>query len=122
MSIFTGIKALFSAPKTIDKAVDVGDKITTGIIAGLDKIWHTEEEKSDAQQKANETLLGFWKTVANENTEQSKARRELANMVFKVYFSLFIEVAPALKEEDIRLVTKSVASSLFITTPVFPQA
>lgn len=90
MSLLTGIKALFAAPKTIDKAVEVGDKVATGIIAGLDKIWHTEEEKSDAQQLANDTLLKFWGVIANENTEQSKARRELAKMVFKTYLSLLL--------------------------------
>ena len=90
MSIFTGIKALFSTPKTIDKAVDIGAKVTDGIISGLDKLVFTEEEKSDVKQKASETLLEFWKVIASENTEQSKARRSLAMMTFKVYFSLLL--------------------------------
>jgi len=90
MSLFTSIKALFATPKTIDKALDVGEKITNGVISGLDKLWHTEEEKSDARQKGTETLLEFWKVIANENTEQSKARRELAKMTFKVYFFLLL--------------------------------
>jgi len=97
MSIITGIKALFMAPKTIDKAVDVGAKVADGIIAGLDKIWHTEEEKSDAQQKATETLLGFWKTIANENTQQSEARRWLAKESFKVYFFFILMGATVYK-------------------------
>ena len=84
------ISALFSTPKTIDTAVETGAKITSGIISGLDKIWMTTEEKSDAQQKGTETLLKFWEVIANENTEQSKARRELAKMTFKVYFSLLL--------------------------------
>ncbi len=90
MAFFSGIKALFSAPKTIDKAVDIGAKVTDGIIAGIDKLWHTEEEKADAQQKGTETLLKFWEVIANENTEQSKARRVLAQMTFKVYFFLLL--------------------------------
>ena len=43
MSLFSGIKALFSTPKTIDKAVDIGAKVTDGIISGLDKLVFTEK-------------------------------------------------------------------------------
>lgn len=84
------LTTLFTSKKTIDTAVETGAKVTEGIIAGIDKVWFTEEEKSDAQQKASETLLKYWETIATENTEQSKARRELAKMTFKVYFSLLL--------------------------------
>lgn len=94
MSLMTSIKALLATPQTIDKAVDVGVKVTDGIMSGIDKIWHTEEEKADAQQKGTETLLEFWKVIANENTEQSKARRELAKMVFKTWLSLILMAVP----------------------------
>ena len=90
MSFLTVIKSVFATPKAIDKALDVGEKITSGIISGLDKLIFTEEEKSDVQQKASETLLDFWKTIALENTEQSQARRMLATMTFKVYFFLLL--------------------------------
>lgn len=90
MSFFAGIKAVFAAPKAIDKALVVGEKITDGVISGLDKIWFTDEEKSEAKQKGSETLLKFWEVIAKENTEQSKARRELAKMTFKVYFFLLL--------------------------------
>lgn len=90
MSLFTGIKALFTTQKSIDKALDIGEKITTGVISGLDKLWYTDEEKADARQKGSDTLLKFWEVIANENTEQSKARRELAKMTFKVYFFLLL--------------------------------
>lgn len=90
MSFFSTISAIFSTPKTIDKAVEIGAKITDGIISGIDKIWYTDEERAENRQKANETLLSFWKIIANENTEQSKARRMLAVMTFKVYFALIL--------------------------------
>lgn len=90
MSFFAGMKAIFTTQKSIDKALDVGDKITTGVIAGIDKLWFTEEERVENKQKANETLLKFWEAVATENTEQSKARRTLAQMTFKVYFFLLL--------------------------------
>jgi len=90
-------KALFGTPKAIDKALDVGEKITNGVISGIDKLWYTPEEKAENRQKANETLLGFWKTIATENTEQSKARRELAKMTFKVYFFLLLAAVTVYK-------------------------
>lgn len=90
MGWLTAIKAMLGTPKTINTAVETGAKITDGIIAGLDKIWYTEEEKAEGRQKGSETLLKFWEVIANENTEQSKARRELARMTFKVYFSLLL--------------------------------
>lgn len=90
MGFFT---SLFKLPKTADKAVDIADKITTGFISGIDKIWHTDEEKSDARQKFTETYLGFWKIISNENSEQSKARRELAKMTFQVFFFFLLAAA-----------------------------
>lgn len=87
-------KTLFSTPDTISTAVRTGEKITDGIIAGLDKIYYTDEEKSDAQQKASETLLEYWKVISIENTEQSKGRRQLATMTFKTYLSLLLISVP----------------------------
>lgn len=81
---------IFASPKSIDIAVETGAKIADGVMAGLDKMWYTKEEKAEARQKGTETLLKFWEVIANENTEQSKARRELAKMTFKVYFSLLL--------------------------------
>ncbi len=80
----------FSTPKTIDKGVDIVGKVTDGIMAGIDKAWFTPEEKSEASQKATETIINMWKTVATENSEQSKARREIAMAILKVYFSLLL--------------------------------
>ena len=97
MSFLTSVKALFAAPQTIEKAVVVGEKVTDGIIDGLDKIWHTEEEKTEAQQKATETLLEFWKATAHENTQQSEARRWLAKETFKVYFFFILMGATVYK-------------------------
>lgn len=91
------LSKLFVSQKSIDTAVKTGAKVTEGIMAGLDKIWFTAEEKSDAQQKATDTLLKFWETVAKENTEQSKARRILAVMTFRVYFFLLLTAVAVYK-------------------------
>jgi hypothetical protein len=83
MSWLTGIKAALSAPKIVEKGVD-------GVIAGIDKCFYTDEERSEAKQEAGKTLLKFWELTTQENTEQSKARRVLAKMTFQVYFFLVI--------------------------------
>lgn len=92
-----GFWSLFKKAKTIDKAVDIGGKITDGVLSGIDKIWHTEEERTEALQKASETTLEYWKTIASENTEQSKARRELARMTFQVFFFFLLSAAVVYK-------------------------
>ena len=83
MSFWAGIKAALATPKTVDKAVD-------GVISGIDKCFFTEEEKSEARQKAGDTLLKFWELTTKENTQQSIARRTLAKMTFQVYFFLVL--------------------------------
>ncbi len=57
-----------------------------GAVSGIDAIFYTDEEKAVAKQKASDTVLKFWDTIARENTEQSQARRILARMTFQVYF------------------------------------
>ena len=88
LSWFSGL-----SPKSAETAVEAGKNITDGLLAGIDKIWQTDEEKSDAKQKASETILKFWELTANENTEQSRARRELARMTFQVFFFFLLAAA-----------------------------
>lgn len=90
----------FLSPKSIDKAVDAGKNITDGMIAGIDKVWYTNEEKAEAKQKASETILKYWEAIAKENTEQSKARRFLASLTFVVFF-LFLVVSAGVYKWDI---------------------
>lgn len=79
-----------SGPKAVDTASDVVDKVSTGLVSGIDMMFYTEEEKAIAQRKNNELVYKFWELTAKENTQQSLARRELAKMTFKVYFSLIL--------------------------------
>jgi hypothetical protein len=80
----------FSTPKTVEKGIGIIEKVTDGIVAGIDKAWYTEEEKAEASQKAVETIIEMWKTLATENSEQSKARRVIAMAILKVYFTLLL--------------------------------
>lgn len=90
MGWLTAVKSVFAAPDTAGKALEMGNTIIEGISNGADKMFFTAEEKAEFNQKGAETILEFWKSTANENTEQSKARRELAKMTFKVFFFLLI--------------------------------
>lgn len=86
-------RSLFAAPKTADKAVDMGKTIVDGAVSGIDAIFYTEEEKAAARQKVSDTVLKFWDNIARENTAQSKARRELAKMTFQVFFFFLLAAA-----------------------------
>lgn len=79
-------RSLFAAPKTADKVADMGKTIVDGAVSGIDAIFYTDEEKAAAKQKASETVLKFWDSIARENTQQSIARRQLARMTFQVFF------------------------------------
>ena len=90
MGIGALISGIFTGAKTAEKAVDIADKVTSGFMAGIDKMFYTKEEKADAIQKHSETMLKYWELVTKENTQQSMARRELARMSFQVYFFLIL--------------------------------
>ena len=62
------------SPKSIDTAVVAGKNITDGVIAGLDKIWHTDEEKSDAREKGYELFLKYMELNQDQNSRRSVAR------------------------------------------------
>ncbi len=82
------IANIFGAGKTAEKGLDIAEKGMDGIISGVDKLFYTEEEKADANLRILKAQLEFVKQFAGENSEQSKARRELAKIVFKSYFAL----------------------------------
>ncbi len=84
------IGKIFGADRAIDTALDVGSKLATGLIDGIDHLKFTTEERAEHNIEAGKVVLGFWDTFGKENSEQSKARRELALMSFKVYFFLIL--------------------------------
>ena len=88
------IANIFGVGKTAEKGLDIAEKGMDWVGSGIDKAFYTEEEKADANLKILNAKIEFVKMFAGENSEQSKARRELANMVFKSFFSLiFMGVA-----------------------------
>ena len=83
-------KWLTGTPKAVETGLNIAEKATTGVINGIDAAWFTDEEKSQANQKTQETILEFWKTFATENSEQSKARRDIANLLVKLYVAVVL--------------------------------
>tara|TARA_R110002153_G_scaffold144219_1_gene295375 strand:- start:155 stop:538 length:384 start_codon:yes stop_codon:yes gene_type:complete len=69
--------------KSVDKVVDAG-------ISGLDKLFFTEEEKADYNNKLQKLHLEFVKIAANESTAQSISRRMICLPVVYVWLLLTV--------------------------------
>ena len=67
--------------KSVEKVVDAG-------ISGLDKLFFTDEEKADYNQKLQSLHLEFVKIAANESTAQSISRRMICLPVVYVWLLL----------------------------------
>lgn len=85
MGFFSGIKAIFTGVKTADKAMDIATKGTDGIIAGIDKLFYTDEEKAEAGMKVTELAISMVKATHSESTIRSVTRRWLAWLVMGVF-------------------------------------
>ena len=81
---------LNSGTKVAENASEIGKTLTEGVVSGLDALVFTDEEKTQYSAKAGELYLKFYEAFGKENSEQSKARRELAKMTFKVFFFLLL--------------------------------
>jgi hypothetical protein len=98
MSAWTTIKGLFGSG---DTAEHVAKKAADGIYYGLDKIWHTEEEKSDALQKGNETFLALMSMAYEQNGPRSVNRRWLAwGITLWVLFNAQVAIVFAIIGKD----------------------
>jgi len=75
--------------KSVEKVVDAG-------ISGLDKLFFTDEEKADYNQKLQSLHLEFVKIAANESTAQSISRRMICLPV--VYVWLLLTLASVVAE------------------------
>ena len=53
-----GFLSWVSGAKQADKALEIADKATSGIVNGIDKLFFTEEEKSDVSKGINRVTGG----------------------------------------------------------------
>jgi hypothetical protein len=92
-----GIFSIFSGEKAAEKALDITDKATTGLINGIDKVFYTEEEKAETALKRAEIALKvsdahikLMETLGSENTVRSITRRYLAVMIIGTFLLLLV--------------------------------
>ena len=76
-----------------DKVVDMAGKTVDGVIAGVDKLFFTDEEKSEASQKTIDTYLEFMKLATDENSVRSMTRRVLAVMILGSFLVMLVAAA-----------------------------
>lgn len=78
---------LLGTPKSVENITETGNKIATGIVDGLDHLRFEDQERAEFSQRGAEIILQYWKTVGEENSQQSIARRVLATMVLRWFFA-----------------------------------
>jgi hypothetical protein len=109
-----------SSDKAIDTAAGVVEKVSDGLYNGIDMAFYTDEEKAIDQRKKNELIYKFWELTTKENTQQSLARRELAKMTMKVYFSLILMAVSVwgFDKEYAEFIFKVVGTLSFLAVPI----
>lgn len=94
------LSGFLGSEKNTDKVVDTAADLIQSAKNGIDMLVYTEEEKAIAGREAitriNETVVKLHEKTHDENSERSKARRDLANkitdlVVHLVYFSVMTE-------------------------------
>ena len=88
-----GFWDFLSTGKTAEKAMDVVDKTTDGIIRGIDAAWFTKEEKAAMHMKMLDYHLELMKTHALEDTAKGMTRRYLSFMFCGVFLLMLIVAA-----------------------------
>ncbi len=105
------LKNIFSSADKLDP-----QKTFDTVASGVDKLFFTNEEKSDAAQKAWDQWLEWYKLSSTENSARSYTRRIMAVMFSSVF--LFILLAAA----GVWLIDKEYAAFLFdLGKELFPM-
>ena len=73
-----------------EKALGIVEKAEGAIIAGIDKMWFTAEEKSEASLMVTNAHIELMKALAGENSARAITRRLLAMMFCGTFLSLLI--------------------------------
>lgn len=73
-----------------DKALDIAEKATGGIIRGIDALVFTDEEKANLGKQIAETHIKLMEVLTGENTARAITRRILAVMAYSVFFFLIL--------------------------------
>ena len=94
------------------KAMDTASNVVDGAISGIDKLWFTDEEKSQASSKVLEIVLERARIAGGESTVRSMTRRLVA-LAFCIPFVLMSLFAIAIYKynSEWALFSLSVANS-----------
>ena len=111
--------------KAGDKAADAAVGIIDGVKSGLDMLVLTDEEKLQYKQKGMQLYLDHQKLNMEQNSERSKARREIAKAI--VYFTLALiivigslwKIDPGWASFIQKLMVDMMGSSSFVAIIVF---
>lgn len=83
---------LFSFLKSNKNTVD---NIINSAVSGIDKMWFTNEEKSEITRDMANGLQDFVKQTLDESTARSRTRRIIAIMIMAVYLLLILAAVVA---------------------------
>ena len=84
------LTSLFSTKKVVDAIPETAGKVVDGVLSGVDKLFFTDEEKTEASQKAMDSIYSFIKTTMDESSIRSITRRILAVMIVFTFLFLLV--------------------------------
>lgn len=70
--------------KVVDNVLDKDNGLLSQAGGWIDNLSHTEQEKAEDKKELRKGVVAFAIATMDENTERSKARREIAKMWIKV--------------------------------------
>jgi D-alanyl-lipoteichoic acid acyltransferase DltB (MBOAT superfamily) len=76
--------------RTAEKAMEIADKATGGLIAGVDAMFFTDEEKSRANFQITEAAIKMIAITQGEATVRSITRRVLAWLIMCTFLFLLL--------------------------------
>ena len=103
-----------------DKAMDMANKATTGLIAGVDALFFTDEEKSRANFQITEAAIKMIAVTQGEATVRSITRRVLAWLIMGtfLFLLLFGTMVYKIDHEWSAYCLASAKALTFLATPV----
>ena len=84
--IWNLVKSIFSNSRSLDSV----DNTINHIAKGIDKFTYTDQEKAEANAKGLDYHLKFVEASTKQNSDQSKARRNIANKWINLYLNLAV--------------------------------
>jgi len=90
MSLFGWLK---SAPKAVDNILDKDNGLLKGVGGWIDKLSYTDQEKSEDKKTLRKGVVAYAIASMSENSERSKARREIAKLWIKTQLGLILMCA-----------------------------